>query len=62
VSAPQWAGGGEPSFTVTVTPAEVLPLVRAAIVWPEDGAARIKLALALQWLEWKLNPEGRNDD
>jgi hypothetical protein len=57
VSAPQWLGG-EPSFTVTVAPAEALPLVRAAIVWPEDSRESIKLSLALAYLEWKLGPEG----
>lgn len=61
MSAPQWLGG-EPSFSLTVTPAEALPLIRAAIVWPEDGPARIKLALALEWIEWKISPEGENND
>jgi hypothetical protein len=45
-----------------VTPDEILPLVSAAVAWPEDGRERVKLAAALAWLEWRLStPENRFD-
>jgi hypothetical protein len=61
MNGPQWLGGA-PSFSLTVTPAEVLPLIRAAVAYPEDGRERIKLAAALAWLDWRLStPENRFD-
>lgn len=59
MSDTQWLNGA-PSFSVTLTPAEAMETVRgavtaAAFAAEQDSAERVKLSLALAWLEWKVS-------
>lgn len=53
----QWTGGA-PSFRLTVSPEDTTALLHdvmtAAITAEENSTQRLRLALALEWLNWKL--------
>lgn len=57
---PNWLGG-KPSFSVTLTPGEIRALLRdtvlAAMKNESVSLQRVKLAMALEWLEWKFERE-----
>lgn len=56
MSAPAWAHGS-PSYTVSLTPAESLEELRKAVDLASNeatSAQRVRMSLALAWLEWKL--------
>jgi hypothetical protein len=56
MSAPQWLNG-QPSYSVTLTPNEALEEMRNAVKLAHgyaESSERVRAALALEWIEWKL--------
>lgn len=51
----QWLNGS-PSYSVTLSPAECLEVVtQAATAGAADSADRVRVALAFEWLTWKVS-------
>jgi hypothetical protein len=63
MAEPQWADG-KPSYSVTITAAEALEELRDAAALARDHhydrERRIRLSLAMAWLENKLSSETDN--